>query len=71
MRPLYKELIDYVELTMVPGFWSEPELLEFSYTMTSMEADEINFKINFDKPFEVSQNIDPERIIVVLNLYNI
>ena len=36
-----------------------------------MEADEINFKINFDNPFEVSQNIDPERIIVVLNLYNI
>ena len=55
-------------IELVAGDRTDPELLGFTYNITSWTSTRINFKFIFDNPFEISQSEPVETVRVKLNM---
>jgi len=55
-------------LELLPGDNTDPEVLGFTYNITSWTPTQIDFKFNWDSPLEISQSDPPERIQVTLTM---
>ena len=54
----------------MPGRDTDISKLNFRAEVESYTSSQINVKFRFDDPLQISQNRDPERIKVVLNMSN-
>ena len=61
---------DALEVKLLGGTYTDEDKLGFSYEIISISPSGMDFQFTFDDPLEISQNEDPERIEIVLNLQN-
>ena len=57
-----------MDIKIIPGEMTDPSVLGFSYNITGTSGTEIDIKFTFDKPLEISQQQDPERVNVTMNM---
>jgi hypothetical protein len=43
-----------IQVTIIPGFYSDPELLKFTYDVTSFTKTSLELKLIFDDPRSIS-----------------
>ena len=63
-----EEIEKDLEIKIIPGVYSDPSVLGFTYNITGMSGTEIDFKFTFDKPLAISQELEPERVNITLNM---
>ena len=56
-----------VDIKVIPGYLSEPEMLEFEWNVTAMTKRMITFQINFKTAKYVSAYEEPDRIRITFN----
>ena len=67
---LEDDINDAFSFELMPGRDSDISKLNFRAEVESYSSSKINVKFRFDDPLQVSQNRDPERIKVVINMSN-
>lgn len=58
-----------LEVAILPGFYSTPENLTFTYNITSYTPKLLTIQLNFDDPSIVSSLDDPDKVQVKFNGY--
>jgi hypothetical protein len=52
----------------VPGYYSDPAMLGYNYTVTEFTTKYLKLQLNFENPFEISREpVDPELLLITIN----
>ena len=55
-------ILNLIKLEVIPGYMTDPQVCGFDFTMTFLNPLTLDFELNFENPFEISQNNPPERV---------
>ena len=57
-----------IEISSIPGIETVVDVLNLDWEIKEVNEDGIDFKLKYKDPLEVSQNEEPDKVLVTLNL---
>lgn len=57
-----------IEISSIPGIETVVDVLNLDWEINEVNEDGIDFKLKYKDPLEVSQNEEPDKVLVTLNL---
>ena len=57
-----------IEISSIPGIETIVDVLNLDWEINEVNEDGIDFKLKYKDPLEVSQNEEPDKVLVTLNL---
>ena len=63
------KVVPALEVIIIPGYYSDPKMLKFNYTITNYDPTQLNIQLNFENPLYVSSLDDPDMLQINFNAF--